>query len=297
MNISTYIQNDLSARIESGVGLPCKPTLTALADFYRVSLMPVRTAVGKLTDQRIFHKDENGRLRINPTKIGTRPAPSPRSYVPPPTDWAKVVTDDVIVQSLRGRFTQLKLTATAERFGISRTLVHSIFHRLAGEGLLEHVPRCGWRIRPFREADLDAYLEVRAVLELRALELARPRLQASELQLLLDCNKPGFGQSPTRFDNGIHRYWIERSENRYIQDFFDRQGAYYAALFKHMKLDEPLLSELASRHREILMSLLQKNWPLARKALAADIRTPRPILRDTIQRLEAQAADSSARAS
>jgi DNA-binding GntR family transcriptional regulator len=295
MNLSTYIKNDLRARIQKGDGLPGRLTLTGLSDFYRVSLMPVRTAVRELIGERFLHKGENGRVAVNPRKLGTGKAG--RAAVAPPTDWYRVIADEVIRQSLRGQSTQLKIVATAERHGIGRTLVHGIFHRLAGAGLLEHVPRCGWRVRPFREADLDAYLEVREVLESRALDLARPRLERADLEALLECNRPGDGTAPTRFDNGLHRYWIARSQNRYIQDFFDRHGAYYAALLDYAAIGEPLLAELALQHRAILECLLRKQWRPARSALAHDIRRLRPILKDTIQRLEAEGVNSAARAS
>jgi DNA-binding GntR family transcriptional regulator len=188
---------------------------------------------------------------------------------------------------LRGQSVPLQIEATAEGYGISRTLVHMSFHRLAGAGLLEHVPRRGWLVRPFREADLDAYLDVRQRLELRALELAAHRLDPAGLKQLLDRNRPRTGREPTRFDNSLHRYWVEHSGNRYIQDFFDRHGAYFAALLDYAVIGEPLLSELASQHRTILQALLRKQWRQARAALAHDIRRLRPILKDTIQRLEA----------
>jgi DNA-binding GntR family transcriptional regulator len=297
MNLSTYIKNDLRARIRSSAGVPCDLTLTGLSGFYRVSLMPVRTAVRELIAEGFFHKQQNGRFAINPRMRGTRPAGEAAPLVEPPTDWSRVVSDDVIRQSLRGQSAPLKIAATAERYGIGRTLVHGIFHRLAGAGLLEHVPRRGWRVRPFREADLDAYVEVREALEFRALNLARPRLEPAALRALLERNRPGDGRSPTRFDNSIHRYWIEQSQNRYIQDFFDRHGAYYATLLDYAAIGEPLLAELALQHRTILESLLQEKWRAARDALAYDIRRLRPILKDTIQRLEAEAVGTPARAS
>lgn len=297
MTLSNYIKTDLRARIESGAGPPCKLTLAGLSDYYRVSLMPVRTAVGELIDEEFLHKQDNGRFAVNPAKLGAARPSRTAGAVAPPTDWCRVLWDDVIRQSLRGQSTQLKLAATAEQHGIGRTLVHSIFHRLAGAGLLEHLPRCGWRVRPFREADLDAYLAVREVLEFQALELAAPRLEPGELQALLERNRPGDGREPTRFDNSIHRCWIDRSENRYIQDFFDRHGAYYAALLEYAAIGEPLLGEMAGQHRAILDALLRRQWARARAALGHDIRRLRPILKDTIQRLEAEGAEGAARAS
>jgi DNA-binding GntR family transcriptional regulator len=292
MRITAYIRNDLRARVRSGAGLPDKLTLAGLSDFYRVSPMPVRAAVAGLIDEGYFQKQENGRLAVNPAKLGAAPDGAAEARAEPPTDWQRVLRDDVIRRSLRGQAVPLRIAATAERLGIGRTLVHSIFHRLAGAGLLEHAPRRGWRVRPFRQADLDAYQEVRELLELRALELAAPRLEPAALRELLEQNVPGRGRRPTRFDNGLHRYWVERSQNRYIADFFDRHGAYFAALLDYAALGEPLLSELAGQHRAILEALLHKKWRQARECLVRDIRRLRPILKDTIRRLGAEGGDS-----
>jgi DNA-binding GntR family transcriptional regulator len=291
MTLSNYIENDLRQRIRAGTP-PCKLTLAGLSGFYRVSPMPVRRAVRALVAERLLHQEENGRLAVNGKPPATKRARGRAANVEPPRDWARVIAADVIRTSLCGRAEPLRLAATADRYGIGRTLVHRVFHRLAGAGLLDHTPRCGWRVHPFREADLDAYLEVRELLELRAIDLARPRLESAALKRLLDQNRPGDSTTPTRFDNGLHRYWIDQSGNRYIRGFFDRYGAYFAALLDYAAIGEPLLGELAAQHRTILEALLHKQWRQAKVALVRDIRRLRPILKDTIQRLEAGGGDA-----
>src|SRR5262245_17204036 len=276
MTLSNYIENDLRQRLRAGAP-PCKLTLAGLSGFYRVSPMPVRQAVRALVDERLLHQGENGRLEVNGAPPRAKRARGRAATIEPPRDWARVIAADVIRTSLCGRAEPLRLAATADRYGIGRTLVHRVFHRLAGAGLIDHIPRCGWRVHPFREADLDAYLEVRELLELRAVDLARPRLEAAALERLLDRNRPGNGKRPTRFDNSLHRYWIDQSGNRYIRGFFDRYGAYFAALLDHAAIGEPLLGELAAQHREILEAMLRKQWRRARETLVRDIRRLRPI--------------------
>src|SRR3954453_4611865 len=98
MKLSTYIADDLRERLRAGGGPPCKLTLTALSDFYRVSPMPVRTAVGALLAEQFLHKEENGRLGVTTRDLG--PARAARPVAPPP-DWYKLIAADVIRQSLR----------------------------------------------------------------------------------------------------------------------------------------------------------------------------------------------------
>jgi len=285
MSITHYIQEDLRARIRAGAELPGKLTLAGLSEFYKVSMMPVRLAVAELVREHLLLREDNGRLTVNPQQVGDQTAKS-FAGPPPPPDWYEVIADEVVRRSLRGQASHLKIADVAEQHGIGRSSVHTIFHRLAGLGMLEHVPRCGWQVRPFREEDLDAYLEVRELLELRALELAAPRLVTADLEELLDHNRPGDASSPTQLDNSLHSYWIERSRNRYIQDFFERQGAYYTALYAHAAVGADLVATLAEQHQAILQPLLKKKLRQAQTALAADIRSLRSILKDAIRRLE-----------
>ena len=291
MKLTNYIKEDLRTRILAGNGLPQSLSLAGLAAFYRVSPMPVRRAVAVLIDEDLLAKGEGGRLAVNPAKLGSGRAAgggaAPSVGVAPPTDWAKQISDEVIRRSLRGESAHLKLEATATRLGIGRTLVHGIFQRLAGAGLLEHAPRRGWSIRPFRQADLGAYLDVREKLEVHALELARPHLVAADLRELIELNRPGAGARPRRLDNSLHQYWVARSQNRYIRDFFERNGPYFAALLDYAVIGEPLLSELMAQHREILEALLRHRLEQARRALSHDILRLGPILLDTIRRIEA----------
>ena len=103
------------------------------------------------------------------------------------------------------------------------------------------------------------------------------------MQELLNQNIPGTGKVPTRFDNSLHRYWVDRCGNRYIRDFFDRHGAYFAALLDYAAIGgTPAVGIGLSAPGVILDSLLRKKWHQAREALRYDIQRLRPILKDTI---------------
>jgi len=290
MTITRYIQDDLRARIRAGAEIPDRLTLAGLSGFYKVSMMPVRLAVEALVRERLLRREENGRLAVNAAERGDTRAAASFTEPALPTERFDVISGDIVRLSLRGQSTNLRIAESAERFGISQSSMHTVFHRLAGAGMLEHVPRRGWRVRPFRDEDLDAYLEVRELLELRALELAWPRLVTTDLQDLLERNRPADADSSARLDNSLHRYWVERSRNRYVQDFFDRHGAYYAVLYAHAVVGPKLINTLAAQHRAILQPLLKRRLKQAQTALAFDIRSLRSILKDAIRRLEETSA-------
>ncbi len=277
MTLAEYIRTDLRSRILGGRA-PARLTLRDLAEEYGVSFTPVREAVAALLREDLLRKLGNRRLAVAAARRRRR-APAP----PPPRDWTSTIARDVMRRSLLGEAAFLREEATAEKLGIGRTLLRQVFSRLAGAGLLEHVPRRGWRVRPFREEELDAYLEVREVLELKALDLARPRLVRADLERILREN--GCRGGAWRVDTELHPYLVEKSGNRYLRDFFGRHGAYFTTLFYYAALGASVVEEMARQHRRILEALIAGRWARARRALASHIRDQRPVLRKMRKRL------------
>jgi DNA-binding GntR family transcriptional regulator len=145
--------------------------------------------------------------------------------------------------------------------------------------MLDHIPRRGWRLRPFRQDDLRAFVEVREVLELKALDLARRKLDAEALTRILDANAlPESNELRPRVDESLHDYLIATAGNAYIRDFFERQGRYHRLLFRWEDHDRAAAIETIRQHRVIVTALLQKKWSAARKELSHHILNNHPIL-------------------
>ncbi len=271
------IHQDLVHRIRSGN--PGSLTLEDLGSRYQSSTRPVRAALARLVEDGLLVKLANRRLEVAP---GTRPTRGWRSAPPaPPRDHGEVIAADLVKASLRGEELFLREEPTAARYGIGRTVLRRLFLELAGKGLLEHVARRGWRVRPFRQADLDAFLEVREVLELKALDLAKDRLERTQLESMLAGNAIDrhAGGERVRLDNRIHGYLIERSGNPYLRDFFARQGAYFALFFDWEAGDRGAAREACHQHRALLRALIARDWPAARARLTEHIRHTHPVLR------------------
>ncbi|WP_442511527.1 GntR family transcriptional regulator [Novipirellula sp. SH528] len=293
-SISTYIKNDLAARLRSGRALPASLTLDALAHHYDVSFTPVRHAIAELVEEGLLNKGSNRRL--TPAKLpkisaaDAKAAESGLTSLPePPHDPYDGIVDDLVQQSLQGEAIYLREEATAEKYGVSRSAIRHVFHRLAGEGMLNHIPRHGWQLRPFRQSDLDAFIDVREVLELKALDLSHKQLCESELLQMLEANtQPSSAHNaPPRIDESLHSYLIESSQNVYICEFFERQGRYYRLLFEWEDRDRSTALETARQHREILTALLEQNWDKARKDLSHHIRDHHPVFSQIAQTVNA----------
>jgi DNA-binding GntR family transcriptional regulator len=274
MSIATFIKQDLIANIRSGTIKADRLTLDALSKRYQVSTRPVRAAVQELIEEKYLEKGENGRLAIRSKAVCGAVAPPEK-----PVDWAEVVGNDLVQLSLEGVPVLLREETTAEKYGISRSAIRQIIQRLAGRGILKHLPRRGWELRPFRQQDLDAYIQVRVRLELMALDLAWPRLVDEELQAMLGRNLlPARPTGRPTIDNSLHSYLIEKSKNPFIADFFDRHGKYFDVLFDWESLDRKAQLQEVRHHREILQALLRRDRVGAEQALENHIRNNHPVL-------------------
>jgi DNA-binding GntR family transcriptional regulator len=284
MELTDYIAEDLRGRIRSGVRLPCAVSLPALAKHYGVSLTPVRGAVAQLLADGCIEKLPNGRLSVVPA--GKK---SPQKFLAvqrPPTaqDWDRLLIREVMLASLEREPVHLREEALAEKHQVGRSVIRQSLSRLAGAGLIEHIPRRGWLIHPIQEEDVIAYLDVREVLELKALDLARPHIHNADLAPMLEGNAPAGKGQPPRLDNRLHEYLIAKSGNRYIRNFFRQYSAtYFTLAFEFATPEAHYVAEMAAQHRDILEALIGQHWAHAREALALHIHAQRPVLAQLLQ--------------
>lgn len=295
MSLAQYIKQDLKARLESGRQLPPSLTLESLAAHYDVSFTPVRTAVIELVEEGWLKKGTNRRLSPAKGKLNSNNGSTARIPLPdPPRDLLKIVGDDLVRISLGGQSAYLREEAAAREYGVSRSAIRNIFHRLAGVGLLNHIPRRGWQVQPFRKEDMVAFLVVRETLELKALELAEPRLDDDDLRRMREANvDPDDDDSWPQVDHSLHAYFIEKACNPYIEDFLERHGRYYNLLFDWEDRDRQTALDTVQRHKTILNALLERNLAVAREALSRDIQCNHEKLDELADRAMAPPADGT----
>ena len=294
MRTSDTIRQDIQRRIHTNGNMPSKLTLAALAASYGVSTAPVRQAINDLLDSKEILKLTNGRIIVNPDRLGIG-----GNTMPPSIDADAAIEAEimrvVMVRSLGGRDDEyIREEVTADRHGIGRTVLRRILSRMAGAGIIVHEPCRGWRIRPFRYRDMEDFITVRETLEVQALDLARERLDEKEIRLILDANVPGGAGADGHLDNRLHRQWIDHCDNYYIRDFFDRHGCYYTTLFDYAAPESESIDEMVEQHRLILNAILQKEWTGAKRALSHHIRSQKPSLKRMIEKMQGEALQSTA---
>ncbi|QGQ21260.1 GntR family transcriptional regulator [Gimesia benthica] len=279
LTLTKYIKADLIARLSRDELSPDALTLAALSDHYQVSVTPIYHAINELIEEGYLYREKNRRLCVNQEKMSDAQTAAKSPQPAPPEDHFKRITDDLLAMSLNGESVFLREMASAKKYDISRTSLRNIFNRLAGDGMLEHVPRRGWKLRSFNQHDLDAFIEVRVVLELKALDLAKESLEKRVLQKILDGNQvPETDEEPLQIDNSLHEYLIKQSDNYYIISFFDRHGRYFDLLFLWESNDRDAAIQEIQQHQRILSALINEDWTTARKELEFHLRSNHPVL-------------------
>lgn len=284
LNLSQQIESELRAAVSRGGEPPFRLTLLAMAEHYEVSIQPVRMAVDLLLKEQWLLRNAQGRLVMNPDKKGKAVMLSPPVKARAKPDIGAKLEELIIQRSLNGEDVFLREEETAEQIGIGRTILRAELTRMHGRGLVEHVPRRGWRVVGYSESSMLEYLEIRETLELKALDLAKGNLEDKVLERLLKRNTPS-ANGKSRIDDDLHAYLIERSENRFIIGFFDQHGAYYSALLNYASLVGSFLTEMAEQHQDILHALLDRDYTTARRHLRRHIRTQRPNVAHLLQRV------------
>ena len=283
MKLASRIEKDLSAQLLSN-SLSCPLTMDGLSRHYGVSYTPVRKALNGLIEEGLIRKKENGRLE--PVATCKPLTLERRSFeiedLPDPNI---EITRELVELSLSGKEVVVREESTARKHGLSRSSIRQILLKLAGEGLVLHIPRRGWQVKPFRQKDLQSFIEVREVMELKALELAQFKLSKPEAKQRLQEIKASNqisknGKVKVRIDNSLHQYLLELADNPYLDDFFQRHGKYYSILFEWEGGNENAAIQAVHQHHAIIDALIDEDWALARIELSEHLRTNHPVLQE-----------------
>lgn len=294
MTLSQTIENEIARRIRKKESLPCELKLLPLALYFGCSTRPVREAMAnlrtkglltpaKINKLRIESKPEAKSFEVSDTKS---PPYRPSAFLAHASDTLSRLTRQLIEQSLHAgdEVIFVRESAVAKQLGTSTTVAREHFSRLVGYGLLEHVPRRGWRLRPVRQKDLDDFIHARLSLETLALSIAWEKIDHAVIQKFLEGNTLSAKTTGkrtathTRTDNGFHRYIIDVADNFYIRDFFDRQGRFFQLLFEWEDQDPATTAQTIRQHRRILKAILQDDQAKAQAALKVHILDNHPVL-------------------
>lgn len=144
--------------------------------------------------------------------------------------------------------------------GTSRTPVREALMRLAGEGLVEVIPRHGMRVLPVSPADMSEIYDILSALECMAAELlARRKPAAAELKPLVDATRAmdkalaaedldAWAAADERFHAGLVSLAGNRQLEATVLNYWDR--AHRARMFTLRLRPKPVNS--TQEHRQML---------------------------------------------
>jgi DNA-binding GntR family transcriptional regulator len=194
---------------------------------------------------------------------------------------------------------RLNLEEIEKQLGISRTPLKDALNKLAGEGLVEIVPRKGTFVSNPTPEEIAESFDVRRVLEMYAAELALPRIEPKHLSRMREMvQKLGemvqsedwvsIYQDYVALDHDLHHFIVELSGNKRLLWVYEQMNVHVQmARIRYLRAEQEL--DMAQmEHEEILRAFEARDGAAAREALAHHIeRAKRSLLRD-LERCETQ---------
>ena len=161
----------------------------------------------------------------------------------------------------------------AEELGVSRTPVREALKQLEYEGLVELIPRRGFRVVPVVAADMREIYEVLTALESMASELvARRGVSDEEIAPMVEATdameealEAGDLEAWARADEHYHRCLIDLSGNqRLINLALTVRDQGHRARMVTLRMRPPPVAS-TQEHREVLEAIRTGDWRAARE--------------------------------
>lgn len=164
-----------------------------------------------------------------------------------------------------GRLTEQYIT---EKLEISRTPVREALFQLAADGILEHTPRKGFRIKKLTQAEVVEIYELIGVLDGKAAGLALPKLTEedfSNMQFLVDAMDSAIkNKMYTKYNElqlEFHQVYTRKCGNQSLINALDKyKQAFLGVTYKNIPgaAIQATLYETNEEHKEIVSLLKAK---------------------------------------
>lgn len=171
-----------------------------------------------------------------------------------------------------------------KRLGVGRGSVREAFRRLTADGLLAFVPHRGVSVRQLTRAEVDNLFDIRAALEVLAVQLALPRLEAEpaallDLQARLDAAEAAGDMAGF---SGLNRDWhgllAAAAANPQLDQMIGRLGnSIYWLQFRVLVDREPTFATNV-QHRAVTAAIVAGDTDAAARAMRAHVDGSRRLI-------------------
>lgn len=186
------------------------------------------------------------------------------------------------------RLMEIKL---AQKLGVSRTPIREAIRKLELEGLVVMAPRRGAQVAKITQEDMTQVLEVRAVLEGLAIELACDKVDSEKLDVLrekmIEFEKAVKGGDVVEIatkDVEFHDAIYDAAGNRrLVQILNNLREQMYRYRLEYIK-EEEKRQELIAEHKNIVEAIADKNKEKAKESILLHIYNQEQGILESIQR-------------
>lgn len=198
-----------------------------------------------------------------------------------PKTLTELVYEDIKRDILRGGISpgsKISLEDTASRLDVSLTPVREALTKLQQEGIVQYIPRAGWRASKLSKKTYLKYRELQMVLELTLTELALPhvtdetidKMDAAnqKLQYCIDhLPQEELPQALLQINDSIHMMLFSCYDNeimtKALQNVWNMMGYYRLVLF-----GTPYFREIGYKdHAQLIAALREKDAQAVYKAM------------------------------
>ena len=178
----------------------------------------------------------------------------------------------------------------ANKLGVSRTPIREAIRKLELEGLVIMIPRRGAEVAEITEKSLRDVLEVRAVLEELAVDLACDRISAEDIQNLKEAAKEfeaalqggdvtEYAEADVKFHDIIY---LATDNKRLIQLLYNLREQMYRYRVEYLKRTE-VHPVLLAEHEHIISCIEKHDKEAAKVAISTHIENQAKTVSDTIR--------------
>jgi len=163
----------------------------------------------------------------------------------------------------------------AQELGMSYIPVREAVQRLEGDGLIVTKPHCSPTVSEFKLEDLKEVLQVRAILEAKAAELALPNITAEKVAVLERLIDSSFRELQRNnlakvalLDREFHRLIYEETGNRFLWELIRDLWNKSDRMLGVFTLVPMRAKESCEEHRQILKAIRRRDGQQAAELVA-----------------------------
>ncbi len=189
---------------------------------------------------------------------------------------------------------RLNVREIGDQLGVSRTPLKDALSRLAAEGLIEIRPRSGTYVTAPTLNDIEDLLDVRRVLEERAVELALQRVGPAELahmraivaELRELVSQPDWGpiyQRHVELDRELHRLIVSSSGNDQLRRVWEQVSVHVQIARMRYRSASSQLDQAQAEHEALLAAFERGDVEGAQGAIRQHIARTGDLLRQDFE--------------